>query len=361
MKKMNLTGVSAHGVELAESLALLLIHHGHISLIPNDLDQLLEHSRQVLHHLAVQKLERIEVHLPAIAKALLERRGEDPALVAMVRGRGAIHRNSSLYRFAVMTPDGSLPEIDELQIIIDRFGNAKAVFDPEKNVPFTLEINLEGMDSLIALRDEIVAISQELEAPSIFASVIELVDELNYERLTSATDVAPIQDELKALRNDIRGLAKEIGAGEILTSTLSRIDELILDESSRAGGWQPALERAAGVFFVNALAHFPEVTSGDCQLTGEPEAAISIWLTGDAAGHPVQAHKGFDEDFFPAKSQIDTAVTAGVAAVRNLLESEFGKISDPPKEVIEQLDSCLRHVLYFNYPRQDALATSPKQ
>lgn len=45
MSKMKLTGVVAHGVELAEMLAALLQRHGYISETPADLDELLAAGR----------------------------------------------------------------------------------------------------------------------------------------------------------------------------------------------------------------------------------------------------------------------------------------------------------------------------
>jgi len=96
---------------------------------------------------------------------------------------------------------------------------------------------------------------------------------------------------------------------------------------------------------------FPEVTSGDSQLSGEDRAALAIWRNGDPGDEPVQRlEMTLTPEWDVSQERISQAVLDGIKAAGVVLFD--GEDPPPvPPEVVAQLDSCAKHVLYFNPPR----------
>lgn len=92
---------------------------------------------------------------------------------------------------------------------------------------------------------------------------------------------------------------------------------------------------------------FPEMRSGDSQLSGEDIAAMSLWINGEAGDNPIQEGVHLD---VPSvyEERIGTALTNAVLAAG---EKVFGEeMPLMPVDTLMQLDGCVRHVLHFNLP-----------
>lgn len=114
---------------------------------------------------------------------------------------------------------------------------------------------------------------------------------------------------------------------------------------------QDLIVECTGAFWSNAVAEFPELITGDSQLSGEPEAAISFWLTGSAGDNPVMSA----EDKLPVplwvkNQRIVDAVQNGISAAHQvcIAHGQVPHYAQVPDEVVMQLDLCLRHILHWN-------------
>lgn len=108
------------------------------------------------------------------------------------------------------------------------------------------------------------------------------------------------------------------------------------------------IEQAAAVFWGQISKAFPEMVSGDSQLSGEDEAALALWVQGDPGDRPVQSGPGFEVSW-ATKGRIDEALRKAVAAAGEALFGR-GATTTPSDAVVEQLEGCVRRVLYFNPP-----------
>lgn len=107
------------------------------------------------------------------------------------------------------------------------------------------------------------------------------------------------------------------------------------------------IEQAAAAFWEQISRSFPEMTSGDSQLSGEDEAALALWINGDPGDRPVQSGPAFDVSW-ATRDRIDGALRKAVTAAGEVL---FDRTVDtPPSAVLEQLRGCVNHVLFFNPP-----------
>lgn len=131
-----------------------------------------------------------------------------------------------------------------------------------------------------------------------------------------------------------RGMPLDGDMNEILQPTKLPVDR------------ERALQNAAESFWGAVCDEFPEMKSGDSQLSGEDVAALAIWRDGDPGDRPVQ-NGAFDVEWV-RDERIEDALQHGIAAAGKVLfDSE---VPPPPKQVIEQLNGCLRHVMYYNEP-----------
>lgn len=115
------------------------------------------------------------------------------------------------------------------------------------------------------------------------------------------------------------------------------------------------IEAAAGEFWAVIADAFPEVTSGDTQLSGEDEAAIAVWIYGDAGERHLQARR-VDLPIPDGMSltRVVAATARGIEAAGKVF-ADAGVVSvtrQPPAGVVWQLESCVRHILHFNLPNQ---------
>lgn len=134
---------------------------------------------------------------------------------------------------------------------------------------------------------------------------------------------------------------------------------IVASSESDAGGHDHdgLVEKMDAAFWGEVSAGFPEMTSGDSQLSGEPLAAMRIWLSGDPGDDPVQpVARGscfYTAAFLPAQDRIDQVLSRGSSAARSVAAAQGVGLRIIPDEVLAQLEGCVRHVLYWNFPRGD--------
>jgi hypothetical protein len=119
------------------------------------------------------------------------------------------------------------------------------------------------------------------------------------------------------------------------------------------------IEKAADAFWSVIARSFAELSSGDSQLSGEDEAALALWLTGDAGDRPIQLPRyDLPAPAWVSATRISAAVEAGMAAALNEWKTERPEdaIGNPSAAVITQLSSCVRHLLHLNLSDQQAKA-----
>lgn len=111
------------------------------------------------------------------------------------------------------------------------------------------------------------------------------------------------------------------------------------------------LENLALKFWGIIADRFPEMTSGDSQISGEDEAAIATWLNGDPGDRPVQKSGVLCVDALQTRA--NDAVDAAIALIRKDEDNEIGRDpGEPNTEVVDQLRACVQHVLFYNFPRE---------
>ena len=107
------------------------------------------------------------------------------------------------------------------------------------------------------------------------------------------------------------------------------------------------IARAAENFWAAIVAAFPEMPSGDSQLSREDEAALAMWCNADPGDRPVFAGP-YIKVTWAASDRIDAALAQGIAAAAQIL---FGsKDKEIPVHLADQLRHCVRHVLHWNPP-----------
>lgn len=108
----------------------------------------------------------------------------------------------------------------------------------------------------------------------------------------------------------------------------------------------------AASFWAVVSERFPEMKSGDSQLSGEDEAALAIWLVGDPGDRPVHEPECLlTVPSWVRSERIGGAIADGMAAARTTWLQSGGQLpQEPSAEVVAQLDACVRHVLHWNLP-----------
>lgn len=113
------------------------------------------------------------------------------------------------------------------------------------------------------------------------------------------------------------------------------------------------VEQAAFEFWGAITEAFPEVTTGDSQLSGEDEAAFGIWLYQDAGDRPVHpTDHMMPVPAWVSKRRIRQAVQEGINRAAAAYTATMPQVpaATPSAEVFAQLEGCVRHVLHFNVP-----------
>lgn len=106
------------------------------------------------------------------------------------------------------------------------------------------------------------------------------------------------------------------------------------------------IQNAVEAFWAAFTAAFPEVKSGDSQLSGEDQAAISLWAAGSAGDNPTGVIN-LPVDWV-AEERVSEALTKCMAAAADVL---FSAPAPPaPQLTVDLLGSCITHVLHFNPP-----------
>lgn len=122
-------------------------------------------------------------------------------------------------------------------------------------------------------------------------------------------------------------------------------------------GGSDLVEKMDEAFWGEFSAGFPEVTTGDSELSGEPLAAMRIWLSGAPGDDPVQpVERGtcfYTAAFLPAQDRIDQVISRGCSAARTAAAAQGVGLRLLPGDARAQLEACVRHVLYWNFPRGD--------
>jgi len=108
-------------------------------------------------------------------------------------------------------------------------------------------------------------------------------------------------------------------------------------------------EAAAFAFWALVAEGYPEMTTGDSRSSGEDVGAFYQWLTGEQGDYPVQPLGGFHIPTAAAerfRAVVDGAIDEAGAVLRE------ANVSLPavPLDVRKQLDSCVTHLLHWNFP-----------
>lgn len=115
---------------------------------------------------------------------------------------------------------------------------------------------------------------------------------------------------------------------------------------------EDCIAAAAASFWAVVAERFPEMKTGDSQISGEDEAALATWLVGDPGDRPVQETSSvLPVPRWVQSARISGAVADGMTAARTTWLQSGGRLpQEPSPEVIAQLDACVRHVLHWNLP-----------
>ncbi|KVX33924.1 hypothetical protein WT31_09645 [Burkholderia territorii] len=109
-------------------------------------------------------------------------------------------------------------------------------------------------------------------------------------------------------------------------------------------------ELAADAFWTEVVGGFPEMTTGDTQLTDEDVGAFYLWLTGvdgDYANHPI----GWAPANVPP-IRIDAVLAKGIATAQVMLARINPALPTAPAAVVSRLRQCLHHQLEWNFPSE---------
>jgi hypothetical protein len=116
------------------------------------------------------------------------------------------------------------------------------------------------------------------------------------------------------------------------------------------------IEDCAEKFWCVFANRFPELTSGDSQLSGEDKAAFGIWFVGDCGpNNCVVKHDSSMCTVNPVftNQRIFSCVCDGAeAALKDWLDAGMQQPESQhlPHSIAIQLEYCLRHVLWANDP-----------
>jgi len=112
---------------------------------------------------------------------------------------------------------------------------------------------------------------------------------------------------------------------------------------------------AAVAAFWSAFADaFPEVTTGDSQLSGEDYAALSLWVSGTAGDNPTTV---FDLPVtWVTSERLDDALDNCKKAAAAVLF--IGPAPSAPELTTDLLRDCIKHVLHFNPPPGASVPTN---
>jgi len=108
-------------------------------------------------------------------------------------------------------------------------------------------------------------------------------------------------------------------------------------------------EAAAFEFWGCIQAGYPEMITGESQLSGEDVGAFHKWLTGEHGDFPVQNH-----DPLPvaqlASGRFELVIDTAIAAADKVLRGFSPLLQPVPIDVRYELESCVKHHLNFNFP-----------
>lgn len=108
-----------------------------------------------------------------------------------------------------------------------------------------------------------------------------------------------------------------------------------------------SIDKATAAFWAAFTVMFPEVTSGDSQLSGEDRAAMSLWATGSVGDNPSEV---FDLPVgWLGEERVAQSLKHCMSAAAEVLF--VGPVPAAPQLTVALLKSCITHVLHFNPPR----------
>lgn len=121
-----------------------------------------------------------------------------------------------------------------------------------------------------------------------------------------------------------------------------------------------AFESAAQVFWGHISESFPEVKTGDSQLSGEDLTALGQWALGVRAAETLDtpSWEGASEAFALSETGVDRerferATSAAIEAAGDALKTAYPDLGAIPDVARETLRACVRSVLFWNFPRPD--------
>lgn len=106
------------------------------------------------------------------------------------------------------------------------------------------------------------------------------------------------------------------------------------------------LQDAVSAFWGSFSAAFPEVVTGDSQLSGEDEGALALWAYGSTGDYPTTVYNLPVNWVVPER--ISTALENGMASAAGVLFE--GAAPAAPELTKCLLRDCIQHVLHWNPP-----------
>lgn len=115
-------------------------------------------------------------------------------------------------------------------------------------------------------------------------------------------------------------------------------------------------DQAAQAFWGRISQDFPELTTGDSQISGEDHTALAQWALGASASDldpPVwdSPCEAFTLDLGVASERIERATSAAIEAAGHVLKATFPHLGTIPANSEATLRACVRQILFWNFPR----------
>lgn len=121
---------------------------------------------------------------------------------------------------------------------------------------------------------------------------------------------------------------------------------MVYDSQDRAN--DEVIAAAARAYWATLVQFFPEMTSGDSQITDEDEAAMATWRNGVCGDRSEMGFELFSLEHVEG-DRVEAAVAASINAAGAVLFAD-GPAPEAPDSVRKQLMACATHLLYYNYP-----------
>lgn len=146
-------------------------------------------------------------------------------------------------------------------------------------------------------------------------------------------------------QHEAKGIAPDI-------TLVSNIEELLKAGMPRE--YQEVAAKGVEAFWARYSALFPEVTSGDSQLTNEPSNAVALWLC-ESMGVALNDSLAIQDSGLEHgidKGRFSHALEECIAATVGEIRKTFPSFGEPSDDVRQQLKFVLSDALHWNFPQK---------